>query len=265
MYCQLFNINMFLWKNCKRQGERKQRQNAFMSKGVNYIKRTYSGDEALWSQMSRSSETDGFQYNLWESPLQCIATVWLQKIIRSPARAFLLKRKRELWRKDNFLQFIKGLYSEFTFTREILRPRTSEVLRCLNGNYMILWIWVSVTMVTETIANAHRYIGLISSRVAFQVLCFCLEMTLEEDVNLKSLQSAYKIQRAYINLFMHFFTQHRHPSKLDKSSTAVCTSPCCGEKPQEWSLEDSWPPFICHLFFMWCDIPLQQYSRGSAF
>lgn len=48
----------------------------------------------------------------------------------------------------------------------------------------------------------HTYLGLISSRVAFQVLCFCLEITLDEDVNLKSPQSPFKIQRTYINLFI---------------------------------------------------------------
>lgn len=181
-----------------------------MPKWVNYIECTHSGDKVLWFQISRSSKTDCFQYNLLEPPLQSIVTlwlmVWLQKIIRPPVRAFLLKRKKELWRKDNFLQFIKGLYSEFTFTCKILRPRTLEVLRYLRGNYMILWIWVSVTMLTGSMVNAHTHIGLISSRVAFQVLCFCLEITLDQYVNLKPPQSAFKIQRTYLNLFMYFIS-----------------------------------------------------------
>lgn len=199
---QFFTINMFLCSNCKTQSERKQRQNAFISKWVHYIKCIHSGGEVSWFQISRSSEIDCFQYNLLETYCHSMTDgLIIKNHLTPPARPFLLKRKKELWRKDNFLQFIKGLYNEFTFTWEMWL-RTLEVLRYLKGNYMILWIWVSVTIVTGTMVNDHTYIGLISSRVAFQVLCFCLEITLDEDVNLKSPQSAFKIQRTYINLFI---------------------------------------------------------------
>lgn len=94
--------------------------------------------------------------------------------------------------------------------------------------------------------QTHTKISLISSRVASQALCFCLEMVLDGDVNPQSSQSAFKIHKP-INAFEQHFTLHGIgiPGKLDKSSKAVCTSTCSGEKPQERSLEDCWPQFIC--------------------
>lgn len=57
--------------------------------------------------------------------------------------------------------------------------------------------------------------GLTSSRVAFQVLCFCLEMALDEDVNLKSPQSAFKISKIYSCISTPFyFTWHRYPRQI---------------------------------------------------
>lgn len=185
MHCKFFNINMFLWSNCKTQGERKQRQNAFMSKWVNYIKCTPSGDEVLWFQISRSSETVS-SINSWNHLYNVLSQYdwWTDhKKPSDPRQSFLdQKEKNNYEERIIFLQFIKGLYSEFTFTWKMW-PRTLEVLRCLRGNYMILWFWVSVTMVTGTMVNAHKHIALlykiytlISSRVAFQVLYFCLEI-----------------------------------------------------------------------------------------
>jgi len=55
------------------------------------------------------------------------------------------------------------------------------------------------------------------------------------------------------------------PGQLDKSSTAVCTSPCSGGKPQEWSWEECWTSFTGHLFFMLCGDPPQQHSYDFAF
>lgn len=141
MHCQFFNINMFLWSNCKTQGERKQRQNAFMSKRVNYIKCIHSGDEILWFQIPEAQKLTVSNKNSWNHLYNVLSQYDWWSVYKTSSDPLpelsCSKGKKNIWRKDKFLHFIKGLQSEFTFTWK-LWPRTLEVLRCWRGNCMIL-------------------------------------------------------------------------------------------------------------------------------